>query len=140
MSALPMTQHAHVPVPASNVVIFPGPRRAGLSAGLRPMGLEAVERRIVSAFTAWPATAVERRVIAALSACPGAKTEELSRLLGHSGAVFGLFVKGMIEARSPWLDDGRGGAGGLLALYNPFVGTWRLRPAARGAFVTLDYL
>lgn len=124
----------------SNVIVFPGPRRAGSPLGMRPLGLEAMERRIVSAFTAWPATAVERRVIAAMAACPGARTEELSRLLGHSGSVFALFVKGLVEARAPWLDDGRGGAGGLVALYNPFVGTWRLRPAARGAFVTLGYL
>lgn len=131
---------AAAPTRNSNVIVFPGPRRAGSALGLRPMGLEAMERRIVSAFTAWPATAVERRVIAAMAACPGAKTEELSRLLGHTGSVYSLFVKGMVEARAPWLDDGRGGAGGLVALYNPFVGTWRLRPAARGAFVTLGYL
>ncbi|SOE00264.1 hypothetical protein [Caenispirillum bisanense] len=124
----------------SNVIVFPGPKRSGAALGLRPMGLEAMERRIVSAFTAWPATDVERRVICAMAACPGAKTEELSRLLGHSGSVFSLFVKGMVEARAPWLDDGRGGAGGLVALYNPFVGTWRLRPASRGAFTTLGYL
>lgn len=135
-----MTEYAHIPARPSNVVIFPGARRAGLSSGLRPLGVEAMERRIASAFTAWPATTVERRVIVALSACPGAKTEELSRLLGHTGAVFGLFVKGMIEARAPWLDDGRGGAGGLVALYNPFVGTWRLRPASRAAFEALGYL
>lgn len=127
-------------VQPSNVVIFPGPRRAGLHAGLRPLGLEAVERRIVSTFTAWPATASERRLIAALAACPGAKTDELSRLIGQSGAIFGLFMKDMVQARAPWIDDGRGGAGGLVALYNPFVDTWRLRPAARGAFETLDYL
>lgn len=126
--------------PASNVVIFPGPQRAGLTAGLRPIGLAAVERRIVSAFSAWPATAVERRVLAALAARPGARTEELSRLVGHTGSVFGLFVKTIVEHRAPWLDDGRGGSGGLVALYNPFVGTWRLRPAARAAFITLGYI
>ena len=122
------------------VIVFPGPRRSGAALGLRPMGLEAMERRMVSAFTAWPATDVGRRLVCALAACPGAKSEELSRLLGHTGSVFSLLVKGMVEARAPWLDDGRGGAGGLVALYNPFVGTWRLRPAARGAFTTLQVL
>ena len=137
-----MTQTAAAarPFQDSNVVVFPGPRRSGAAHGLRPLGLEAMERRIVSAFTAWPATAVERRVIAAMAASPGAKTEELSRLLGHTGDTYALLVKGMVAGRAPWLDDGRDGMGGLVALYNPFVGTWRLRPAARAAFATLRYL